>query len=50
MCSKGYKLIFHGSECEIKKGSSKRLVAKGIRTIGNVYYVKDNNGSNCMLV
>lgn len=49
MCSKGYKVIFHKSRCEIKKGSFERLVAEGVRTNGNVYYVKDNSGSNCML-
>lgn len=36
MCSKGYKLIFHGSSCEIRKGSSRRLVVEGIRTNDNV--------------
>lgn len=50
MCSKGYKLIFRWSRCEIKKGSSRRLVAKGIRTNGNVYYVNNNRGRNCILV
>lgn len=33
----------------MRKGSFGRLVAKGTRTNGNVYFVKDNNEGNCLL-
>lgn len=49
MCSKGYKIIFNGSRCEIRKGGPERLVAKCIRTNGNVYYVKENTRRNFLL-
>lgn len=34
----------------IRKGSIEKLVTKGMRIDVNVYYVKDNNGSNYLLV
>lgn len=37
MCQKGYKVISHGFRCEIKNGSSRRLVTKGTIIDGNVY-------------
>lgn len=49
MCNKGYEVIFKEFGCEIRKVGIRRLVTKGMRTNGNVYYAKDNNGSNCLL-
>lgn len=34
---KGYKFIFHGSGCEIRKGGSRGLVVEGLRTNGNSF-------------
>lgn len=50
MYIKGYMLIFNGFECEIRKGGCGILVAKGIRANENVYYVKENKRSTCLLV
>lgn len=48
ICSKGYKLIFHGFKCEIKVPG--RLIVEGTRTNGNVYYIKKNRGCSYILV
>lgn len=49
MCDKGYKSTFDSKGCEIRKESNNHLVAKGKRTYGNVYNLKELSKSQCMM-
>lgn len=40
MQNKGYKVLFSRIGCMIIKGKNGRVVLEGIRTSGNVYYIK----------
>ena len=40
MCDQGYILTFFDQECEIRKNNSKEIIAKGVRTHGNVYVLE----------
>ena len=41
MCDKGCEVVFTSKDCKIKKASSGKLVAKGIRIENNVYILKE---------
>lgn len=49
MCSKGYKIIFDDKGCEIRKGNSRRVIAKGTTTNGNMYYLKESKYSSFLV-
>lgn len=50
MCNRGYEIVFIDTKCMIKKGKLIKLVAEGIMTSGNVYYIDDKSGNRCYLI
>lgn len=49
MSNKGYKLRFHENGCELRKGSSRRVIMKGTRNNENIYHLKEAKGGKCLI-
>ena len=41
VCDRGCEVVFNSKECKIKSVSTGKLIAKGIRTKNNVYFLKE---------
>lgn len=50
MCRKGYEVLFSSTSCVITKEKTCKKIAEGVRTCGNVYYIKDKREIKCFLV
>ena len=44
MCDANYNLIFYAKVCEIRRNGSKKIIGRGIRTLGNVYSLNEIQG------
>ena len=43
MCDKGCEVLFRAQDCEVRSSTTRKTLLKGVRTVSNVYIVKEED-------
>ena len=49
MCVQGHILVFESHKCEVRKESSRKLVATAHGTPNNIYILDEDKGKKCCM-
>lgn len=49
ICDQAHNVLLNAKDCEIRQSYSGKFVAKGVRTIDNVYILNENQEEKCYM-